>query len=608
MKMRKLFAGLAAAATLFGGLAMGAMTANAVDVDGNNVVTSNATFKFTADDASQWTGRTIKYYKLADYVQYDANSADTTAAQYGVQTAAGANRAAIKTALEAAVANTTPALTVPNDNTTDLMAWALQQGALDKESAKPWTGSTRNFAQSLKTNALVTGDTTNLKEATLAVTGTDRTVSLPAGVYLFLDTAAITDATITEGQNGNIQQGDENGDKGGKVVTQSAPIVIASGTVSDGAITDPLKDTTDPTNNASGDNIVALKNHVSPVAKTVNDNDKTVSTGQVVTYTLTSELPAVTTGFDNYKFTLTDTPGIGQTVDLSKDFIVKVGGAELAAHDQTTNPTGYELTFNKQVEQVEQTAKKFDGNGSKAFIIDLSKYVNSKKADEPLADTARVVEVTYKATINENAKTNHSVPNTVEVNDNNSKAEDKTKLTLGKFAFTKTDAQGNALQGAEFTITAAEDDTSNDKDDNPTVPTDADRIATSNSDGVVTFDGLADGVYEVTETKVPEGFLGHVDSGDPTVAAKFKVTIKDGEATKFQGTDLFGLALSLDNPTTSGDNNLTNYKVKNVKNITELPKTGAAGIALFFVIAALLAGAGVTVYLKSRATKRALHA
>ncbi|KAB7788873.1 isopeptide-forming domain-containing fimbrial protein [Bifidobacterium cebidarum] len=607
MKMRKLFAGIAAAATLFGGLAMGAATANAVDVDGNNVVTSNATFKFTADDASQWTGRTIKYYKLADYVQYDANSADAAAAQYGVQTAAGANREAIKTALDKAVEGVTPALTIPADTATDLMAWALQQGALDKETAKPWVGSTRRFAQSLSNNASVTGDTAHLQEASLTGTGAERTVSLPAGVYLFLDTAAITDTTITEGQNGNIQQGDENGDKGGKVVTQSAPIVVASGTVADGAITDPLKDTTNPTNNADGDNIVALKNHVAPVAKTVNDNDKTVSTGQAVTYTLTSELPAVTTGFDNYKFALTDTPGTGQTVDLSKDFTVKVGGTELQAYDSTTNPTGYELTFNAQVEQTEQAAKKFDGNGSKAFIIDFSKYVNAKKTIEPLADTARAIEVTYKATINEDARTNHSVPNTVEVNDNNSKAEDKTKLTLGKFAFTKTDAQGNALQDAEFTITAAEDDASNDKDDNPTVPADADKVATSNADGVVTFDGLADGVYEVTETNVPDGFLGHVNSGSPTVAAKFKVTIKGGKATKFQGADLFGLAPSLDSPT-SDSNNKTDYKVKNVKNITELPKTGAAGIALFFVIAALLAGAGVTVYIKSRATKRALHA
>lgn len=42
------------------------------------------------------------------------------------------------------------------------------------------------------------------------------------------------------------------------------------------------------------------------------------------------------------------------------------------------------------------------------------------------------------------------------------------------------------------------------------------------------------------------------------------------------------------------------YKVKNVKNVTQLPLTGAAGTTLFTVVALLVAGAGVAVALKSR--------
>ena len=42
------------------------------------------------------------------------------------------------------------------------------------------------------------------------------------------------------------------------------------------------------------------------------------------------------------------------------------------------------------------------------------------------------------------------------------------------------------------------------------------------------------------------------------------------------------------------------YQVKNVKNVTQLPLTGAAGTTLFTVVALLVAGAGVTVALKSR--------
>ncbi len=46
------------------------------------------------------------------------------------------------------------------------------------------------------------------------------------------------------------------------------------------------------------------------------------------------------------------------------------------------------------------------------------------------------------------------------------------------------------------------------------------------------------------------------------------------------------------------------YQVKNVKNVTQLPLTGAAGTTLFTVVALLVAGAGVAVALKSRQRMR----
>ena len=61
MKMRKLFAGIAAAATLLGGMALGAASAQA---DGT-VVDSTATFTFTADKAEQLTNRQLSFYKIA---------------------------------------------------------------------------------------------------------------------------------------------------------------------------------------------------------------------------------------------------------------------------------------------------------------------------------------------------------------------------------------------------------------------------------------------------------------------------------------------------------------------------------------------------------------
>ncbi|OZG65203.1 Cna protein B-type domain-containing protein [Bifidobacterium hapali] len=612
MKMRKLFAGLAAAATLLGGLALGASTANAdtVSVDADGVVTSDATFKFTADDADQWKNREVKYYKLADYVRYDSDPSDQNKPVYGVQTAVTADRDALEEALKAAIPSDST-IKVPDDTKTDLMAWALQQGALDSES-KPWTGSTRLFADSLAHNDEVLRVLQNIdfkKADGTAQTGTDRTVNLPAGVYLFVDVTVSNGNAADQNNNGNISNGteqnptDPRNEEGGKVVTQSAPIVLASGTVKDKTISDPLRANVTEDKPNGEDNTVAFKNHVTPVVKAYDDKDGTVSVGQTVNYTLKSNLPAFTTGFKDYQFALTDTPGVGQNVNLT-NLQVKVDGKLIG---EGTGNDNYELKFSSSVTADEQNAKQFTADGVKTFILDFSKYVQNHTFEGTTELTAGVVEVKYQAVINDQATPSQSVVNSVEVNDNNSKAQDKTKLTTGEFAFTKTDAQGNPVKtkDAKFQIYAADE---NVEDDvlpiAPTVTT-----AVSDENGKVSFTGLADGVYKVSEIEVPNGFVS-------SAKAEFKVTIKDGHAVTFEGTDFWGLAPNLGDwhegssivhPGNIAPNG-TEYKVKNVKNITQLPLTGAAGTVLFTVVGLLLAGAAATVYMKSRSTRRALRA
>lgn len=74
----------------------------------------------------------------------------------------------------------------------------------------------------------------------------------------------------------------------------------------------------------------------------------------------------------------------------------------------------------------------------------------------------------------------------------------------------------------------------------------------------------------------------------------------------FHGTDIYGLSKDSGNADLTGGE-ITDYSVINVRNVTELPKTGAAGVALFGTLAVLLAGAGVTIFVKSRATQRVLR-
>lgn len=499
MKMRKLFAGIAAAATLLGGMALGAASAQA---DGSGtVVKSDVNFTFTAQDAKQLTNRSLNAYKIADYVQYGTDDNAT----YGVQTADGVDRGTLKTALESATGKTV-------SETGDLMAWALAEGVLSVDNSVDgaWNNSaSRKFVESLKTRTNMLGDPTVVDLGkNLAKDGLSATVTLPAGLYLFVD------ADYSVGTNG--------------VATPSIAILVGSGNVKDGVL-NPLTEAT-----------VAIKNQTTAVTKKVNGEDViTASVGQKVTYTITSKVPQNTQYYSEYGYTYTDTPSAGQTVDFDS-LKVTVGDKSL------NKGTDYTVAQNK--------------NGT--FTVTISSIQKQT--------AGALITVTYAAKVTEaGASGSKAVTNAVVLSDNGAEAIDSTIITNSGFSFTKTDAQGNPLAGATFTIRV------------PGV--DGSFTATSDKTGTVTFKGLADGTYEVNETTVPNGF-------QQSLKAKFNVIIENGEV-KFRGTDVWGLA-----PKESSDK----YKVKNVKNVTQLPLTGAAGTTLFTVVALLVAGTGVTVALKSR--------
>lgn len=91
----------------------------------------------------------------------------------------------------------------------------------------------------------------------------------------------------------------------------------------------------------------------------------------------------------------------------------------------------------------------------------------------------------------------------------------------------------------------------------------------------------------VEETKAPTGYAENLE-------VTFNVTVKnDGIAELVQD------AKHQVDPKTG--------TVLNVKSITQLPLTGAAGTALFTVIGVLLVGAAMTVLVKSRSVKHQLE-
>ena len=115
----------------------------------------------------------------------------------------------------------------------------------------------------------------------------------------------------------------------------------------------------------------------------------------------------------------------------------------------------------------------------------------------------------------------------------------------------------------------------------------------SGPDGQIQLKDLQPGWYVVTEVKAPTGYT---DKYLPS----FKIMVNNqGIVSSYIGKDDGD---PNDLVVDQGDLTVINLRP------TELPKTGAEGIALFFVIAALLGGAGVTVFLKSRKTKSMLNA
>lgn len=200
------------------------------------------------------------------------------------------------------------------------------------------------------------------------------------------------------------------------------------------------------------------------------------------------------------------------------------------------------------------------------------------------------------------------------------------KTQVGGFSFTKTKADGTTgLADAKFAISKTvngatkygtyNESATGDKwtwttENKPasTVTGLSNGVFTSSSEtaslGTVSFPNLPAGTYKVEEIKAPDGYLQAVLPSFTVQITKFGANgAAEYKITKDDGWQLVTFTAGADSNATDSD-----VKVKNVTSITQLPLTGAAGTVLFTVVALLLAGAAVTVSLKSRSTKRALRA
>ena len=520
MKMRKLFAGIAAAATLLGGMALGAASAQADDAATTPLLQVN----------NAQEGHTYMPYKFATFENAGNGTVEVSTVE------------AWKNAVTAAADTANGNDSIPAEYKNNPAAYVATFNA----------EQIREFATELaKTNPLPTVDGAGLT-VTAEQAGTTQPVAVSGeGWYLVTDTFT----------------------KSGETTATTGPPAVVATTVN--GLTDltivPDKVTGQGNITTVGQFNAKTENPLTPPNKTAKVGDvdvdgKTVNVGDTVNFTVSATVPTSAANYDSYPFTITDTASKGLKVAAANTFKVQVDGRDVDSSLYTVTQTGSAAV------------------GTTTTIT----FASAKSL------AGKTIVVSYTGTVTKDALTGlgGSVNNkaTVTTRGGTSEAGETKSNTYG-FQFTKigVGSDAEALAGAKFVV--KKDGKYLKQAENGAwslVETQNDATTfISGTDGLVQLKGLAAGTYTVMETVAPTSY-----------AQNFKVTFtvvidNDGKVTFNQD------ALNQVTPQNNGMVSAT-ATVKNVKSITQLPLTGAAGTTLFTVVALLVAGAGVTVAVKSR--------
>ena len=540
MNLKRVFAGVAAAATMLGGLALGATTANA---EANEIASTNT---ITVNNAQ--TGHTYTPYLFAtfnnaqtvgDTTYVDVN---TVGSNEGATDAEKAMFDAVKSAADVADGDAT----IPQEYANNPAAYVATFNATQL----------RAFADAL-TDAITAEDS----QIQAAVTGQGPTAdnntvefTLPTGWY-----------AVTDTKNSPATPDDSTASTATAIVaTKSVPLTI---TLPQG--NGQVGITTTGEYNAKSADAMAPTN----VTKDVNDND--VHDGQLITYTVTATIPAAAAGYEFYGFQFADTAEQGLAVD--KDSVeVKATDAQDKETTVTLAEGAVTLANNKLTVKIEN-AKQYAGqtltmtyNATPTFgTVVTNTLTNTVQADAFLSQDAF----------------NTATPDA-------SSAQATATVKTHDVTFTKVGVDSDAgLAGAEFAIKNAAGEYGTYANNTWTWATAEKAAAISGENGEVSFPNIAEGTYTVEEIKAPAGYAQNL-----LPSFQIKVT-DDGVMLVNAGT--LGLA-------STGDNG--GITVKNVKSITQLPLTGAAGITMLVVVALLIGGAAALIAVRSRSLKRQLNA
>ena len=527
MNLKRVFAGVAAAATMLGGLALGVTTANAAD--GDQTITINnpqaghtyTAYRFATFDNPQ---NMTENDKDVSYV--DVNTVPEM--KDAVATAAGSVQNPYKSNPAAYVATFNPA-------------------------------RLRTFANNL------TAQIEGMNPKPTSYTPENGIFTLPEGWYAILDT-----------QN--------------ETATPTATAIVA--TAVNGATHLTVNGISPEANiEAPGSYNVKSANAAAPMnvkkqVKLSTADDNTLSNnadihdGAQVTYVVSAEIPAAAAGYTNYKFTFVDEAASGLTIAAAPNSVT--AGEDKVPQTAADGEPHYEFVAQGTNGAKNSTLTIYNAQKYAGKTITLTYNATAAFGDvNSLQNTVNSFAYLDGAAEGQQGTVASGYSNTATV-----KTHDVT--------FTKVGVDGDAarLEDAQFAIknVAGEYGTYDNNTWTWATATTAPLAATSDENGEVSFPNIAEGTYTVEEIKAPAGYAQNL-----LPSFQIKVT-DDGVMLVNAGT--LGLASTVNN----------GIQVRNVKSVTQLPLTGAAGITMLVVVALLLGGAGALIAVRSRSLKRQLNA
>ena len=375
--------------------------------------------------------------------------------------------------------------------------------------------------------------------------------------------------------------------------------------------------------NTNIDGTVTVKNVIPNISKHLANSDGTknsepsFSVGDTVFHTLETTVPHYTGYLTHRVFKIKDTASaaissvVGNDVEGVKVEWVKVGDATLKVNSD------YSVSY----AATSDTDSKYAGGVD--TVIDLGNYVNQVAGATALNEGAKVT-VLVSATLDADAKLSSITNGTADIQGNPNKdsltwshdpsnISDKQTIPGNevnvysyKFNIVKTAKDMTTkLPGAKFTIKSGDSYLGCENGAWKTLEANPDKstgtpetgVFTTNDEGVIDFNGLDAGKYEIEEIVPPKDYTA-------VNLPKFSFTVT---ATTDNGENglkkIESLKYELDNRGTS-DSRISvensTIKIWNAKNLTELPLTGDLGIKVFITVGVLLMAAGAAFALSAR--------